>query len=216
MPRLKVLQSPRSLGAELPAIIERRWEERFTNVAVDRLRETLWAAVSKVDLDLPDCLPILGYGLWSVVPECKRSAPVERDLPLFVLLSRTLLAFAMAFERDSGLSLAICANVVRVLNEEGVRMRDLPVLSGVSKESIAMAMGILRKKNLVEVEKVVRLTAQGVKAQEAYRRRLALIEAHWKDTDRLQPFTTEQLLRGIEPYPDNWRASVRKPVVSNT
>ena len=92
---------------------------------------------------------------------------------------------------------------VRVLNEEGVRMRDLPVLSGVSKESIAMAMGILRKKNLVEVEKVVRLNAQGIEAQKEYLRRLALLEARWKDTDALQAFTTELLLRGIEPYPDN-------------
>jgi Mn-dependent DtxR family transcriptional regulator len=203
----------RDVWADLPALIEQRWEERFTKAAVHGLREALWTVVSKLDLDLPDCLPILGYGLWSVGPECKRSAPVERDLPLFVLLSRTLLAFAMGFERDSDLSLAICANVVRVLNEEGVRMRDLPVLSGVSKESIAMAMGILRKKNLVEVEKVVRLNAQGIEAQKEYLRRLALLEARWKDTDALQAFTTELLLRGIEPYPDNWRASVRKPSV---
>jgi len=203
----------REVWTELPGLIEQRWEERFTQPTVDRLRETLWAFVSQSELDLPDCLPILGFGLWSLGPDRKRTTPMERNLALYVLLSRTLLLLAMDFERDSELSLAISANVVRVLNEEGVRLRDLPILSGVSKESIAMAMGILRKKNFVDVEKVARLTAQGLKAQEAYRQRLASIEGQWKNTDVLRPFTLERLVRGIEPYPDNWRASVRKPSV---
>lgn len=203
----------RDIWAELPALIERRWEERFTKAAVDRLRETLWRMVSQADLDLPDCLPILGYGLWSAAPDRKRNVPVDRDLPLSVLLSRALLTIAVNFERDADVSLAICANVVRVLNEEGVRLRDLPILSGVSKESIAMAMGILRKKNLVEVDKVIRLTPQGVETQEAYRRRLTSMEERWQCTDALRLFTTEQFLLGMEPYPDNWRAQIRKPTV---
>jgi len=203
----------REVWAELPALIEKRWEERFSKDAVDLLGDALFAIASQSELDLPDCLPILGYGLWSAVSERKRNAPVERNLPLCALLSRVLLSIAIEFERESDLSLAICANVIRVLNEEGVRPRDIPGLSGVSKESIAVAMGILRKKNFVAVDKVVRLTAQGVEVQEAYHRRLAAIEARRGGIDALQPFPMEQLLRGIEPYPDNWRASVRKPTV---
>jgi hypothetical protein len=95
-------------------------------------------------------------GIWSFQPrpETERrassggeSADLSR-LPLFALLSRALLAFAIEFERESELSLAISANVLRVLDETGVRVRDLPILSGVSKEAISMAMGILRKMHL--------------------------------------------------------------------
>jgi hypothetical protein len=59
-----------------------------------------------------------------------------------------LLAFAVEFEHESPASLAISANVPRVLDEHGVRVRDLPGLSGVSKEGISMAMGILAKHEL--------------------------------------------------------------------
>jgi len=213
----------REIWANLPGEIEKRWENRFGKAAVDRLREALYAIVSQFELDFPDCLPILGYGLFSNAPDRKRSAPVGRDLPLCALLARAVLAVAMDFERDSELSLAICADVVRVLDEKGVRLRDIPVLSGVSKESIAMAMGILRKKGMVTVDKLVRLTAAGVKAQTAYRERIALIEKQWEERfgkqaigalrEALVPFTLELLLRGIEPYPEGWRASVRKPAV---
>jgi hypothetical protein len=112
---------------------------------------------------------------------------------------------------------------VRVLDENGVRLRDIPILSGVSKESIAMAMGVLRKKRLVTVDKLVRLTEAGVRAQTEYRDRLGLIEKQWEERfgkqavdalrEALSPFTLELLLTGIEPYPDGWRASVRKPAV---
>ena len=213
----------REIWATLPDGIEKRWQNRFGEAEVDGLREALYAIVSQFELDFPDCLPILGYGLFSNAPDRQRSVPVDRDLPLCVLLSRALLAFAMDFERAYDLSLAICADVVRVLDEKGVRLRDMPVLSGVSKESIAMAMGILRKKGLVTVDKLVRLTAAGVRAQTAYRERIALIETQWEERfgkqaigalrEALLPFHLELLLRGIEPHPEGWRASVRKPAV---
>jgi hypothetical protein len=88
------------------------------------------------ELDLPDCLPILGYGLFSTGPGGKRQAPVERNLTLAAPLSRALLAFTMEFERKSDLSLALCANVLRVLSDAGARVRDLPLLSGASREVI--------------------------------------------------------------------------------
>jgi DNA-binding MarR family transcriptional regulator len=148
-----------------------------------------------------------------------------------VLLARTLLAFAMEFESEWDLSLAICANVLRVLDEKGVRVRDLPLASGVSKEAIAMAMGILGKKRLAVIvpdpegsrSKVARLTAKGVEARDEYLRRLALVEESWQRRfgkpairalhEALHPFAGESLFRGMEPYPEGWRASVRRPTV---
>jgi DNA-binding MarR family transcriptional regulator len=146
-----------------------------------------------------------------------------------------LLAFAIEFERESDLSLAISANVVRVLDAKGVRVRNLPLLTGVSKEAISMAMGLLRKKQLAVVEadqsgsraKVARLTPKGREAQDAYWQLLGIIEERWqtrfgKRTLRLLRESLERLVgqptaqlsplfRRTEPYPEGWRASVRKP-----
>jgi hypothetical protein len=146
--------------------IEKRWEGRFGKDEIDQLRESLWVLVSRIDVDLPDCLPILGYGLFSKGPDReRRTAGGARDgigsrLSLPALLSRALLQFAIEFERESDLSLAISANLVRVLDEKGVRVRDLPLLTGVSKEALAAAMGVLQKKRaaVVESDKTGRLT----------------------------------------------------------
>lgn len=200
----------REVWVPLPGMIEKRWEERFTKVAVDRLRAALFGIVSAFELDLPDCLPILGYGLWSTAPDRQRSEPVAHDLPLCVLLARVLLSIALQFEHDFDISLAIYANVLRVINEEGIRLRDIPTLSGVSKESIAMAMGILRKKNLAAVDNLVRLTPEGAKLKDTCRKRLALIESKYT-IDGLDPFTNDSLLAGLNPCPDNWRAKLPKP-----
>ncbi len=214
--------------------IEKRWEERFGEDAIHQLRESLKAFVeSQIDMELPDCLPILGYGLFSKVPDRKRT-PTARDLSLSTLLSRVLLAFAIEYERESDLPLAIAANVVRVLDENPVRVRDLPLLTGVSKQAISMAMGILQKKGVAVVGpdpggarvKVARLTAKGLVAQDAYHGRLAMIEKRWQarfgeqnivalreSLERLagDPGTHSPLFQGLEPYPDGWRASVEKP-----
>ena len=114
-------------------------------------------------------------------------------------------------------------------------MQDLPSLSGVSKEAISMAMGILQKNRLAVVgpdpagsrAKVARLTPKGGEAQEAYRKLLRVIEERWRkrfgeetlcslreSLQRLVGEPTAQLsplFRGLEPYPDGWRAKVRKP-----
>jgi DNA-binding MarR family transcriptional regulator len=221
-------------------VIEERWQERFGNDQIGQLRESLLTVIKQFDFELPDCLPILGYGLFSQVPGLKRGTAPPKDvagsaLPLSALLSRALLAFALVYERKSELSLAISANVVRVLDEKGVRVRDLPLLSGVSKEAISMALGFLQKKGFAVVEpdptasrrKLVRLTPKGLDAQVDYRHRLVQIEERWRarfgpenidhlreSLERLVGEPTAQLsplFRGLEPYPDGWRAAVRRP-----
>jgi len=233
-------QKAQEVWQPLLGAIEERWRARYGKNEIDPLRELLWAVASQFDVELPDCLPILRYGLVSKGPDIKRRVPIASEdradpLPLSALLSRVLLAFAIEFERESDLSLAISANVLRVLNEKGVPGRDLPFLTGVSKEAIHMAMGILQKERLAVIEtektgsriKIIRLTAKGKEAQNAYCRILKIIEERWqtrfgKDTirslrehlERLVGEPTAQqspLFRGLEPYPDGWRASVRKP-----
>src|SRR5581483_4183245 len=119
-----------------------RWQERFGNEEIKRLREALRAVNRQLDLELPDCLPILGYGLFSrghrpgedrflraqAENEQRVQTAHEDDyafrLPLSALLSRVLLAFAIEFERESDVSLAIYANVVRILHEDGIQVRE--------------------------------------------------------------------------------------------
>ena len=205
------------------------------------MRSRSSSVVSRIDLDLPDCLPILKYGLFSKGPYRQRRAPVDQKtteaslLSLSALLAKVLLAFATEYERESDQSLAISANVLRVLDEKGAPVRDLPLLTGVSKEAISMALGVLEKRGLAAVEteqagsrtKVVRLTARGRRAHKDYREVLGAIEKRWQEhfgqdairtlresLERLvgEPAARQSpLFRGLEPYPDGWRAAVRKP-----
>jgi hypothetical protein len=136
------------------AQVEYRWRDRLGAGTFDRLRAALAAVADRLDPLLPDCLPILGYGLFArrdrggkeaagpVLATLPVDYPSAGELPLWALLSRPLRAFAEQYEAEPGPSLAISANVLRVLTEAGVRTRDIPALGGVSKESVAMAMGV--------------------------------------------------------------------------
>ena len=214
-------------------VVEERWRGRFGGPEVEELRAALGAIVQELDPGLPDVMPILGYGLICRPPDPNLGPPDEpdRELLLPALLARVLLTFALEFEQESQLSLAICANVLRVLDDQGVPMRELPERSGVSKESIAMAMGILRNFKLVELAKqgswqVVRLTAAGALELTEYRNRLDSIEARWTERfgerierlrNALLPIVGDgtavgsPLFAEMAPYPDGWRATVRRP-----
>jgi methyltransferase (TIGR00027 family) len=224
----------------LTGLIEQHWLERFGHEQLTRLRDSLLAVTSQLDPGLPDCLPILGADLLSHGPDPAlppRPEPVDlAGLPLPALLARVLLSFAMEYERESGLSLAVSANLLRVLGTEGIRRRDLPVPAGISKVAVAWVLGILIRGQLAVEEpdpaasrgKVVRLTASGLDAQRAYIECLATIEDRWQERFgddavsalryALEPLATgsdgqpSPLFGGLEPYPDNWRASVKPPV----
>ena len=76
--------------------------------------------------------------------------------------------------------------------------------------------------------KLVRLTPKGQNAQVKYRRILAVTEDRWTERfgevaigdlrESLERLVGDEpdgqkslLLQGLEPYPDGWRASVRRP-----
>jgi hypothetical protein len=228
-------QRAREVWAPLPALVEDRWRERYGDARIGQLRDSLCQMAGRLDPGLPDCLPILGHGLHSRLLDPPRPgwpAPDRDPLPLHALLARPLLAFAVEFERGSDLSLAISADVLRVLTADGIRVRDLPLLSGVSKEAIAMAMGVLATRRLAATDqdpdggrwKVARLTAKGAAAQRAYREHLAGCERRWLDrlagpaADVLTALATAPgpgadppLFAALAPYQDGWRAQVRRP-----
>jgi len=226
----------REIWRPLPGFIEQRWRERLGADQLSRLRDPLTSMVSRLDPGLPDCLPILGAALRSQGPDPRLpprpDGTAPEALPLSALLSRVLLAFALEYEREAGLSLAVAANVLRVLGSEGTRLRELPALTGTSTESVRWALGILTRGGLAAEEpdpaasrgKVARLTPRGLAAQHLYHELTGTIERRWHDRftpgvtgalrASLEPLAAGQppvLFGGLEPYPDNWRASVRRP-----
>ena len=224
----------------MASLVERRWLERFGAGQMARLRDCLSTLVCQLDPGLPDCLPILGANLLSRGPDPalppRPKAADPATLPLSALLSRVLLSFAIEYERGSSLSLATGANLLRVLDAEGTRPRDLPLLAGISKEAVSWAFGVLSRAGLATEApdpaasrgKLARLTARGLRAQTAYHASLEAVERQWQarygqDAIRslrraLEALATTTdggpppLLRALEPYPDNWRAQVRPPV----
>ena len=129
------------------------------------------------------------------------------DLDLAALLSQVLLAYTTDFESESRLSLALSANVLRVLDEAGVRVRDVPLLTGVSKEAVSVSLGFLERVDCAIIApdptasriKVARLTPKGRAAQAKYRRLLVQTDERWTtrygraDVDRLRSALTAVL-----------------------
>jgi DNA-binding MarR family transcriptional regulator len=152
-------QKAQEIWRPLLAAIENRWQQRFGKSEVNQLRKSLRAVIGQLDSDLPDCLPILGYGLFSSAKDKDndRRKPARRrgdgpsDLSLPSLLSKVLLAFAIEFESKSEVSLAISADVLRLVGEDGIQFRELPRLAGVSRAAIATAVSFLQKRGYAVV-----------------------------------------------------------------
>ncbi len=225
----------------LARVIDERWRQRLGDCAVGELRRSLWSVVKQIDLVLPDYLPVVypTQNGKAETPALRNPVTVasarDSHLDLSVLLSRVLLAFTIAFEGESRISLPISANTLRVLAPTGIRVRDLPRLTGVSKEANSMSVGFLARHGCVVLEpdpaasrgKVVRLTAKGQKAQDKYRRILAATEVGWRARfggacirslrESLEHVVgdaragSSPLFPGLAPYPEGWRASVRAP-----
>jgi len=175
----------------LPALIEERWRERFGAEPIGQLRRSLEAIAARLDPGLPDCLPILDQVLFNRGPDPalppRPETPDVATLPLSALLSRVLLTFALEYEAESATSLAVGANLLRVLSADGTRLRDLPPQTGISKEAMAWAMGVLLRARLAIEEpdsaakrgKVARLIPAGLQAQHLYRELLGTVEERW-------------------------------------
>jgi DNA-binding MarR family transcriptional regulator len=218
----------------LTGVIEERWQQRFGKDAFGGLIESLQALAGRADAGLPRYLPVAGVtkqGVKPLSPERAgaggRAAP-PLDLP--ALLSRLLISFTIDFERESDLSLAVSANALRVITEDGMRVRDLPLLAGVSKEAISVSLGLLQRRRLVGVEpdpaasrgKVARLTPEGRLSQDAYHRLAGVIDERWQArfgaadvtrlSESLQALFAQsgqdgpRMSQGLRPYPDGWRA----------
>ena len=204
--------------------IEERWVERFGAAAVGELRLSLEPIARRSELALPEYIPIVGGASWTVVDAVSGGTRGDASqAPLSALLSRALLAYALEFEREAGLALPLSANVVRVLDERGMNVRDVALRGGISKEAVAMATTFLAKHGYVaKEEKVIRLTATGSEAQTRAESRHGEIDARWpaQAGDRLRAALTDLLERKnllalcLRPEAGGWRGS--KPYLAQT
>jgi DNA-binding MarR family transcriptional regulator len=216
--------------------IEGRWATRFGQDHVEAIRSALGRIAARLSPALPDCMPILGYGLRCNDPSAQSlflAQPIgdfeQNELPLHALLSKVLLAFALCYEARSKISLALGANILRVLSGDVIPLRDLPLRGGVSKESVAMATRFLETHGCVLQEPLeeksrgvgMLLTEKGKTAQEKYFSTLASVEKDWNEhlgEDALIElrqalvrvvFGEPSLFAGLTPYPGSWRSKIR-------
>lgn len=225
--------SAQSIWEPLMGEIETRWRERYGAVQIGALQEALVALVSRLDPTLPDCIPVLGYGLGLQMLQVRPAGPPAAELGPAMLLARAETAFGLEYEAGADVSITIGANVLR-LCADAVRIADLPRLSGVSKEAIAMATGWLVRHGFAEEGKdaqgkrVLILNAKGHQAREAYGVRTAEIEQRWlsaygteavagvrKGLERLirEDGPGSRLFEGLTPPPTCWRAKAPKPQI---
>lgn len=216
----------RDTWGPIPEEIEQRWRSRFGEGEVDALRAALRSVVDGTDAAYPDYLPIARYqtALRAETVDLPVEAEPDRTLP--TLLSKTLLRFALDFETQTELALPMAANILRVLNGDGVAVRDLPLGAGVSKEAVSFCLGWLEKNGYASVTaegktKIARPTAKGRDAQEAYARIAADVERnlagrYGDDLRRsLETLVTKRdgdrllFAEGLAPDPASWRAHKR-------
>jgi DNA-binding MarR family transcriptional regulator len=163
--------------------IERRWETRFGKNEMSRLRQALEAVANKLDVELPHGLPVSAEGIEEFPPRIGGS---DARLPLPTLLSQLLLTFRLEFDRESPVPLVHCANTLRVLGGEPIRVAEIPGLTGGSPETSGIGWQI---KHYVVVTpdptgsrgKVVRLSPRGLKVQQRYRSLIGEIEKRWEE-----------------------------------
>jgi len=173
----------------LEAEVEERWRQRFGTGEVGRLCKSLKTVVEQFEVELPHGLPV---GI--LVPQEHDFPPrvsgsmeaLSVGLSLSALLSQALFAFANDFDREAGVSLALCANAIRVLGREPMREAEIPRLTGSSPETSGIGWQ-LKPYIVVEADpeasrgKVVRLSPRGLEVQQKYHVHVEAIELDWQD-----------------------------------
>jgi DNA-binding MarR family transcriptional regulator len=214
--------------------IDDRWRVRFGEGPVDRLHDAVSSVVASLRRPLPDAVPIVApsNGFTTELRTAGVGCTPAGDLA--GSLAQALVAFTTDAERETHTSMPLAANLLRVLGDEPVRVRELPLSSGVSKVAVTMAAGYAERKGLARVVpdpaaargKVVCLTAAGRAAREDAERAVADVEQRWRaalgadrvdglraalDTVLAQP---DALADGLVPAPTGWRAE--RPYLTQT
>jgi DNA-binding MarR family transcriptional regulator len=207
----------------LPGEIEARWRERFGASEMDELVGALRAVDERIEAELPEFLPVVS-STNGMALELGQQRHQGGDLTPLVLLAHALIAYTLDFEEGSMLSLPLSANVFRVLDGDGMPVRELPSRTGISKEAVAVSLTSLTRTAYVVVEgapaskRTIRLTPAGESLRIDHRRLHARIGKRWETrfgANVIESFRVAferildhpELAAGLTPYPDGWRAS---------
>jgi hypothetical protein len=203
----------RRLWPEAVAGVEQRWRDRFGGGVVDSLRDALRRyAGRRMPSAPPEVHPSDGFRTHVV------DGPHSDDNGwLAGRLGQALTSLTLDREQDSPVSLPVAANFLRVIGGERVRIRDLPALSGVSREAVAMATGYLGRHGLAELgpQRSVTLAAAGRGALGDYRARATAGEDQvLRAALEAVVSRREALAGGLVPPPGGWRGE--KPYLAQT
>ncbi len=130
--------------------------------------------------------------------------------PLYAMFAELLVAYTQDFDEalECGVglngngerppSLAMWANVLRFVGDDGVALRELPSLSGISKSTIKSMVNCLQRHGWIAIDSsdVVRLTERGMTARRAWPAALDAVERAWEA--KLGPPTLEALRTALE------------------
>ena len=118
-----------AIWPELQGEIARRWRDRLGATEVDGLEAELRQIVAAIDAALPDFVPIVGSANGMALDPPPRPRPVAAGTAgLGWLLAQTQMRYTLDFEAESGSSLPISENLLRVVDESG-RARSRPSAS---------------------------------------------------------------------------------------
>jgi hypothetical protein len=215
----------RRLWPRMVGEVEQRWRGRFGNEVIGSLGEALRPRAGAMPWSPPQMSA--GDGFYTHVvdgPVTGNPDPgtVADDLPdqqppLVALMGQALTAATLEHERNAEVSLPMAADFLRVIGHGVVRARDVPALSGVSKEAIAMAINFLKRRHMAEPVSggAMRLTNLGLDALDGYWARASL-STHEELRGPLTAVLSqpEALAEGLVPPPGCWRGE--KPYLAQT
>jgi len=130
--------------------------------------------------------------------------------PVFTIFAQLLIAYTYDFDAalehamgrtDAGErppSLAMWANVLRFVGEEGIGLGNLSLHSDVAKPTVKSMVSCLERHGWISIgeKNIVRLTALGIQAKRAWPAALHAVEREWKE--KLGTQTIETLRLALE------------------
>ncbi len=136
----------RRLWPRIVAEVEQRWRGRFGSEVIGSLGEALRPLAGAMPWSPPQMSAGDGFYTHVVdgpIPGAAASGKAADDIPdqhppLVALMGQVLTAVTLEHEANAEVSLPMGADILRVIGERAVRTRDLPALSGVSKEAVAI------------------------------------------------------------------------------
>jgi hypothetical protein len=192
--------------------VEEKWRTRFGADVIDALRSALTEVAVPMPWSPPEVHPSDGFRTHVVAGDS-----VSAEVPLVALLGQVLTAFTLDEERDAKVSLPLRADVLRVIDGDVVRVRDLPALSGLSKEAISMAVGYLQRSHLASgvPDRAIRLTPSGLDALDGHRSRESRTD-HDNLGASVEAVVTQRdsLSSGLVPPEGCWRG--QRPYLAQT